>query len=67
MSNGEWICCRKKDRFQDLRRGFCVTLRNELSQETYTVTKQETLLRRGAQVEISSVREPRRMAMPRDS
>ena len=32
-------------------RGFCLTLGNELSEETHMLTKQETLLGRGAQAE----------------
>ena len=41
--------------------------KNELSQETHALTKQETLLGRAAQVERSRVREPRRTALPRGS
>ena len=44
--------------------GSCLTLRNELSKETHVLTKQETLLGRGAQAESSRVREPRRTALP---
>ena len=40
----------------------CLTLRNELSEETHVLTKQETLLARGAQAESSRIREPRRTA-----
>ena len=40
--------------------GSCLMLRNELSAETRVLTKQEILLERGAQVESSSVRGPRR-------
>ena len=36
-----------------------LTLGNELSEETHMLTKQETLLRRGARAESSRVREPR--------
>ncbi|XP_057562472.1 TBC1 domain family member 14 isoform X1 [Hippopotamus amphibius kiboko] len=39
---------RKEDRFQGLRRGSCLTLRNELSEETHVLTRQETLLGSGA-------------------
>ena len=38
--------------------GSCLTLRNELSKETHVLTKQETSLQRGAQVEIRRVRNP---------
>ena len=44
--------------------GSCLTLRNELSKETHVLTKQETSLQRGAQVESRRVREPRRTALP---
>ena len=47
-----------------LKLGSCITLGNELSKETHVLTKQEILLGRGAQVESSSVREPRRIALP---
>ena len=43
-----WICCRKGDPFQGLRVGSCLTLGNELSEETHMLTKQETLLGRHA-------------------
>ena len=42
----------------------CLTLGNELSEETHILTKQETLLGRGTLVESSRVREPRRTALP---
>ena len=42
----------------------CLTLRNELSEETHVLTKQETLLGRGARAESSGVRKPRRTALP---
>ena len=48
---------------QGPRVGSCLTLRNELSEETHALTKQEILLGRGAQVESSRVREPRRTAL----
>ena len=38
----------------------------ELSEETHGLTKQEALLGRGARVESSRVREPRRTALPHD-
>ena len=57
------ICCRKGDPFQGLKPGSCLTLRNELSEETHVLTKQETLLGKGAWVESRRVREPRRTAL----
>ena len=42
----------------------CLSLRNELSEETHVLTMQETLLGRGAWAESSRVREPRRTAPP---
>ena len=60
-------CCRKGDPFQGPRIGSSLTLGNELSEETHVLTKQETLLGRGAQEENSRVREPRRIALPRGS
>ena len=61
---GKEKCCRKGDYFQGLNTGSCLTLRNELSEETHALAKQETLLRRGAQVESRRVEEPRRTALP---
>ena len=58
-------CCRKGDPFQGLKLGSCLTLRNELSEETHVLTKQEILLEKGTWVESSRVREPRRTALPR--
>ena len=60
-------CCRKGDPFQGPKLGFCLTLRNELSQETHVLTKQEILLGKGAWVESSRGREPRRTALLRGS
>ena len=60
-------CCRKGDPFQGPRVGSCLTLRNELSKETQVLTKQETLLGKGAWAESSRVRETRRTALPRGS
>ena len=40
--------------------GSCSTFRNELSEETHALTKQETFLGRDAQVESRDVREPGR-------
>ena len=47
--------------------GSCLTLRNELSEEIHVLTKQETLLGRGARAERSRGRETRRTALPRGS
>ena len=52
-------CCRKGDLFQGLRVDSCLTLGNELSKEIHMLTKQKTLLGRGAQVESSKRREPK--------
>ena len=57
-------CYRKGDPFQGPKLGSCLTLRNELSEETHVLTKQEILLGKGTQVESSRVREPRRTALP---
>ena len=43
--------------------GLLLTLRNELSEETHVLTKQEILLGKGTRVESSSVREPRSTAL----
>ena len=55
------------DPFQGPKLGSCLTLGNELSEETHVLTKQEILLGKGARVESSRVREPRRTALPRGS
>nr|XP_058894612.1 uncharacterized protein LOC131741594 [Kogia breviceps] len=47
-------CCRKGGPFQGPRVGACLTLGNELSEETHVLTKQETSLGRGDQAESSS-------------
>ena len=52
------ICCRKEDPFQGLKLGSCLMLRNELSEETHVLPKQEILLGKGTRVESSRVREP---------
>ena len=57
--------CRKADPFQGPKLGSCLTLGNELSEETHVLTKQEILLGKGTRVETSGVREPRRTALPR--
>ena len=61
----KWNCCRKEDPFQGPKLGSCLTLRNELSEETHVLTKQEILLGKGTRVESSRVREPSRTALPR--
>ena len=48
-------------------RGLSLTLRNELSEETLMLRKQETLLESGTEVESMRLREPRRIALPCDS
>ena len=53
------LCGRKGDPFQGLKLGSCLTLRDELSEETHVLTKQEILLGKGTRVESSRVREPR--------
>ena len=57
--------CRKGDPFQGLRVGSYLKLRNESSEETRVLTKQETLSGRGAQAESRRAREPGRTALPR--
>ena len=52
------ICCRKADPFQGPKLGSCLTLGNELSEETHLLTKQEILLGKGTRVESSRVRKP---------
>ena len=52
--------CRKADPFQGPKLGSCLTLGNELSEETHLLTKQEILLGKGTRMESSRVREPRR-------
>ena len=47
------LSMKEGDPFQGLRVGFCLTLRNELSEETHVLTKQETLLERAAWAESS--------------
>ena len=44
--------------------GSFLTLRNELSEETHVLTKQEVLLGKSAQAESRRVKEPRRTALP---
>ena len=57
-------CCRKGDPFQGPKGVFSLILENELSRETRVLTKQETLLGRGAWAESRRVGEPRRTALP---
>ena len=59
-----WLCCRKGHPFQGPKLGSCLTLGNELSEETHVLTKQEILLGTGTRVESRRVREPRRTARP---
>ena len=59
----QYSCCRKRDPFQGLKLGS--SLRNELSEETHVLAKQEILLGKGTQVESSRVRDPRKTALPR--
>ena len=46
----------RRSPFQGAKVGSCLTLRNELSEETPVLIKQETSLEGGAQVESSGVR-----------
>ena len=48
-------CCKKRDPFQGLRMGSCLTLGNELSEETHMLTKQEILLGKGTQENCSAM------------
>ena len=57
------LCCRKGDPFQGLKEASCLTLKNELSEETQMLTKQETSLGKGALVASSRMREPRRTSL----
>ena len=60
-------CCRKGDPYQGPKLGSCLTLGNELSEETHVLTKQEILLGKGTRVVSSRVREPRRTVLPHGS
>ena len=62
-----WFCCRKGDPFQGLKLHSCLTLGNELSEETHVLTKQEILLGKGTRAESSRVREPRRTGLSHGS
>ena len=55
------------DPFQGPKLGSCLTLGNELSEETHVLTKQEILFGKVTRVESRRVREPRRTALPRGS
>ena len=52
------------DPFQGPKVGSCITHGSELSEETHMLTKQETLLGKGAWAESRRVKEPRRTALP---
>ena len=41
------ICCRKGDPFQGPKLGSCLTLRNELSEETHVLTKKRDFIGKG--------------------
>ena len=56
-------CCRKEDPFQGLKPGSCLTLGNELSEETHVLRKLEILLGKGTWAESVRRREPRRSHM----
>ena len=57
-------CFRKGDPFQGPKLGSCLTLGNELYEETHVLSKREILLGKGTRVESSRVREPGRTALP---
>ena len=58
-----WLCCRKEDPFQGPKLGSCLTLGNELSEET-RADKARDFIGKGTRVESSRIREPRRTALP---
>ena len=60
-------CCRRGTTFQGPKVGSCLTLGNDLSEETHMLTKHEALLGKGTGVESSRVRKPRRPALSRGS
>ena len=64
--NNEIIAGRGTPSFQGQKLGSCLTLRNELSEETHVLTKQEILLGKGTRVE-RRVKETRRTALPHGS
>ena len=47
--------------------GSCLTLRNELSEDTHMLTKQEIFLGKSTRAESSRVREPRRTSLQHGS
>ena len=55
------------DPFQGPKLGSCLTLGNELSEETHVLTKQEILFGKVTRVESRRVREPRRTALSHGS
>ena len=55
---GKEKCCGKGDHFQGLNMGSCLTLGNELSEETHALAKQETLLGWGARTGSSKSGNP---------
>ena len=57
-------CCRKGEPFQGPKLGSYLILRNELSEETPVLTKQEILLGKNSQVESSRVGETWRTGLP---
>ena len=67
MGCGGFACCRKADPFQGPKLSSCLTLGNELFEETHVLTKKEILLGKGPRVESRRVREPRRTGLPRGS
>ena len=62
-----WFCCRKGDPFQGPKLHSCLTLGNELPEETHVLTKQEILLGKGTWTESRRVREPRRTGLSHGS
>ena len=63
QTNHGYYCCRKGDPCQGQKLGSCLTLGNELSEETHAQTKQASLLGKGTRLESSRDREPRRTAL----
>ena len=57
------LCCRKGDPLQGPKLSSCLTLRNELSEETHVLTKQDSLLGKGTWADSSRVRGPRRTVL----
>ena len=67
MGSALSLCCRKADPFQGPKLGSCLTLGNELAEETHVLTKQEILFGKGAWVESRRVREPGRTVLSHGS